>query len=481
MRVAIIHYHFHRGGVRTVVENACSALSGGDYQFAVLSGEPLPEDGAAASGTLPQSGAPYRVLPELAYWRREWAPLVLERAKALAAEMLGGPPDVWHIHNHSLGKNATVPRLVTVLAAEGTPVLLQIHDFAEDGRPDNYRYLADVFGASDAEEIARGLYPQGGRVHYATLNGRDARFLTMAGALPERVHLLPNAVHLSLEADPVTPPPEHPLILYPTRAIRRKNIGEFLLYSRLGPPATYAVTMAPGNPVERPIYERWVALAHELNLPVEWEFGERSGMSFPALMIAARQIFTSSVGEGFGLAFLEPWLAGRPVAGRDLPEITGDFIQAGVRLPGLYSELRIPLGLQADKVRSTYQDALARAFQAYGRPLGRTALDAAWDEASPDGKVDFGKLDEAGQEHVIRIAEGLEFPSPEVTESVVAENRRVIMENYGPSAYRQRLEALYQRVAGESTTPIGQTPLSGSRLLECFLAPSRFTPLRGVR
>jgi glycosyltransferase involved in cell wall biosynthesis len=476
MRIAIIHYHFNKGGVRSVVENAGHALAASDLRFCVLTGEPLPEDGAVAAGTLPQSGMPYRVLPELAYGA-EASPGLAERARGLAAEVLGGAPDLWHFHNHSLGKNGSVPALAAELVSAREPVLLQIHDFAEDGRPDNYAYLREA----GLLEPGRGLYPGGGRVHYAVLNGRDAGFLKRAGA--ERVHLLPNAVHVPAEEGATLPPTgESPLYLYPTRAIRRKNIGEFLLWARLrGENTRFAVTMAPANPVEKPIYEAWVALAAELGLPVEWEYGTRSGLGFPALMASAERVVTTSVGEGFGLAFLEPWLFGRPVAGRDLPEITRDFTAEGLRFPGLYEAL--PVRVDRRELRTSYERALAGAFGSYGRVLREAELEAAWAEVTAGGFVDFAKLDEAGQAWVIR--EGARFVDlpevPAVGPEVLEENRRIIAERYGPAAYGRRLEEVYRAVAEGARDAENEWNVDGARLLECFLAPSRFTPLRGLR
>ena len=42
-------------------------------------------------------------------------------------------------------------------------------------------------------------------------------------------------------------------------------------------------------------------------------------------MASAHRLVTTSVAEGFGLAFLEPWLFGKGLLGRNLPEITVDF------------------------------------------------------------------------------------------------------------------------------------------------------------
>ena len=63
-----------------------------------------------------------------------------------AAEIgLGGKPDLWHIHNHCLGKNPSLTQAVSHLAEDGNPILLQPHDFAEDGRPSNFNCLNQVY------------------------------------------------------------------------------------------------------------------------------------------------------------------------------------------------------------------------------------------------------------------------------------------------------------------------------------------------
>ena len=62
----------------------------------------------------------------------------------------------------------------------------------------------------------------------------------------------------------------------------------------------------------------------------------------------AQAIVSTSVAEGFGLGFLEPWVFGKSLCGRNLPEITGDFSQHGVRLDNLYDRLELNLDLLKD-------------------------------------------------------------------------------------------------------------------------------------
>ncbi len=257
MKVAIVHPHFRRGGVTRVVENAVAALAPHAVEIACLSGEPY------AGTALPR----HTEVPGLGYINEfsPTAPAALAAdLRAAARTALGGEPDIWHIHNHSLGKNVHLPGALRLLAEEGARLLLQLHDFAEDGRPENYRRLQAAY--PERRTFAHSLYPASPAVHYAVLNGRDEAALRTAGVPEGRRHLLPNPVAVPALTDDA-PPPELPpgterLILYPTRAIRRKNLGELLLHAALSPAGTlFATTLRPENPEWRAIHGRWEALA----------------------------------------------------------------------------------------------------------------------------------------------------------------------------------------------------------------------------
>ena len=220
LRIALVHYHLRPGGVTTVLSRTLAALRDHAVQCVVLSGEAC-EDPA----TWP---APVRVVPGLGYDDGTSSRLTAEDLERAATDALGGPPQLWHIHNHALGKSAGLPRVVPDLARRGCPLLLHLHDFAEDGRPGNYARLNQQLG-----DAADRLYPRAAHVHYAVLNRRDHSFLLHAGAPADQVHVLPNPIRLDGDAGLVEPVAGH--MIYPTRAIRRKNVGEFLLWSLLGP------------------------------------------------------------------------------------------------------------------------------------------------------------------------------------------------------------------------------------------------------
>ncbi len=480
-RIAVVHYHLRPGGVTNVIRNAVASLGPKAYRTVVLSGLPPALEVAAPVG----------VVDGLNYAGSKQAPRagdLADRLAQAAEEALGGPPDLWHFHNHSIGKNPALTRVVGLFAARGDRLLLQIHDFPEDGRPGNYREL--VIGAADGSRAQLGpaLYPQGGHVHYATLNSRDRDFLVSSGAAPDRVHRLPNPVALDPARSREVPASGSRLFLYPTRAIRRKNLGEFLLWAALAPRGDrFAATLAPTSPSDKAAYDRWVALARRLKLPVQFEAGRDGAIPFAALLKSATAVMTTSIAEGFGLAFLEPWLVRRPVLGRDIPELTREFKDEGVQLPNLYAHVPVPLAwLDADALRRRIRTAYGTLLEAYGRKPTGDEAEAAVHAATSSEHVDFGRLDEETQAVVVRRARktpedfaSLALPLPEprsLPQQALSHNLRTIRDRYGLPAYAARLDAVYHAVLAGEARPADD--LDAENLLSRFIAPERFNLLR---
>ncbi len=488
LNVAVIHYHLRGGGVTRVIQHAIHALAGAGGRAVVLTGESPDTD----------TGLDVRVVEGLGYATRGAKHDQRARLRELheaARDGLGHEPDLWHIHNHCLGKNALTPVLVRALAGQGARVLLQIHDFAEDGRPENYRLLRDALSGPDAESLGNILYPQAGNVHYCLLNARDHGFLARAGVQASQLHLLPNAVCVDAAGEGRADADcrsggssagSERLYLYPTRAIRRKNLGELVLWSCLaGDGDGFATTLAPKNPGAVPVHDAWVKFARELGLPVEFAIGEKSSLGFAGLLARAHACVTTSVAEGFGLAFLEPWLAGKPLAGRKLPEITCEFEDAGVDLSGLYARLTVPLAWVGEvELRARIRDALVRSRSAYALDTGEAEIEAAFAAAAGQGRVDFGRLDEELQMRVVRrvaadrelggdlAPSGLGAPEGKV----VRQNQRVIRAQYSLEQYAERLLGIYGQVVAAGTNEL--PAVDADRLLSLFAAPERFCLLR---
>lgn len=464
MIVAIVHYHLHRGGVTRVIEHALRALPESVHPV-LLCGEPPPEGAeawpcpvAVIEGLGYDAPAPRRTASELA---REMT--------AAVRRMAGRPADLWHIHNHSLGKSAALTGAVPLLAEEGHPLLLQIHDLPEDGRPANYAHLT--------AHLDGPRYPVAPHIHYATINSRDGSFLRRAGLADTHLHALPNAVWVG-ELDAPDPEPDPTLFLYPTRAIRRKNLGELLLWAAAaGPGQRFAVTLAPENPAARRGYDRWRAVSRELHLPVTFDIASQFAGSFGELVRSAHSVVTTSVAEGFGLAFLEPWLLGRPLAGRNLPEITDEFQAAGIHLSGTYERLEVPVAqVDLPGLRERLRLALAETYASYRRPLPPDAVEEALDDMIHNDHIDFGRLDETAQEQILRSEWRPARLEVKATDAEVARNAEIIADRYGLGQYADRLLQLYTRVAESESGPC--EALSANALLDAFLNPTRFNLLR---
>lgn len=521
MNVAIVHYHLNRGGVTRVIANhllAWDSLLPRDQtgRAAILFGgrdAGWPHDLADRLQSVelslhPIEGIDYDEL-------QSPNPAALADRLRNALRRLGFSPrqTVVHVHNHSLGKNVSLPGALQVLAQDGFGLLLQIHDFAEDFRPQGYRRLALALGH---DKLPGLLYPQSSRIHYAVLNRRDHRVLRQAGTHGKRLHYLPNTapdLHSSAQRVPARRKlqerfgvsPSQQFVLYPVRGIRRKNVGEALLWAllqsrTLGVRETVVgMTLAPLNPAEQKTYRHWKQVASDLRLPFLFECGESGGLSFEENVTSADRILTTSVAEGFGMAFLESWLAGKPLAGRNLSEVTADFTDAGLRFPDLYDRLEIPIdwvgrGRFADVLRS----GLTRVLAAYGRsPLDPGRWDEVLSRKIRGGCVDFGDLDEPLQEQVLRIAASDAAALGELRErnpviragartgkrsmSVEADaryNQRLIRGAYSLQPSGRRLHDTYEAVLGSPQAGEITDPSATERILDSFLDPARFRLIR---
>ncbi len=496
LKIGIIHYHLRGGGVTRVIENTVKALDATSTDTVVLIGEDPPVTCSIRSSC--------RIVEGISYGYGEddvEVDTIVEEIKDQARSALGSLPDLWHIHNHALGKNVKLTRAVLKLAEEGHRFLFQMHDFAEDGRPGNYKKYREYEVDERNLDLTPYLYPQADHLHYGVLNGRDYRFLSDAGLEVSRLHLIQNPVFVEEEENdfegeaPDTLKdnlfdPDKELFLYPTRAIRRKNMGEFLLWSILSDAnKEFAVTLAPKNPEQRSSYATWTSLGNKYQLPLHFEVGRRWHGSFPQLMRRADYIVTTSVAEGFGFCFLEPWLFDRPLFGRDLPLITDDFRKDEIELPGLYRSLTLPIEwFTEERLFNALEEGLKQTYQTYGKSISKREIKEAIALLTKNDQIDFGVLDETAQEQIVELLihrpdlhyhfDPNELIPPEgaPSQSLIQQNREKIQSHFSLEKFRDRLISLYKEVA-ESTPSSVEYGLSED-LLDRFLDPEMFTLLR---
>lgn len=478
--VAIVHYHLHRGGVTRVIHTASRCLTDAGIPHVILSGEP------DESGTK----LPVQVVDGLRYGTEAGGISGIQLVQAMrgaVSSALGPQPVVWHFHNHSLGRNRVMADAVAILAEAGEAMVLQFHDFAEDGRPQNYPVIADT----------ETLYPHSPRIRHAFINSRDRSYFLSAGLPAAHSSLLPNAITPPAVLKPLEKPPENPLVLYPVRGIRRKNLGELFLLAALSPKGTrYAVSLGPDNERWIPYHDEWAAFAEDTGLPVMLDVVGRLSPSpkaprtFASWLRHATHCITTSVAEGFGLGFLEPATLGKPLLGRNLPAVTNDFAEAGI-VPGrLYDRLLVPVSwVGMETLRQRLIRSLRVSLETYGQAMSNEHLERSFAAMLHKGHLDFGNLPEDLQRQVIHrilAGDGTDSVLVEIraeTQPVRAWLRRTLKQTeptakpqdllaYAPEAYCERLRKLYNTLI--ETKPSAPEYLPKHKVLARFLKPGSF-------
>lgn len=318
MRVAIIHYHLRPGGVTRVIEETSEALTALGIENIVLADD----------------------VPGLGYGGNTGSETLAANLRTAACAGLGSAPDAWIFHNPTLGKNRDIPGVIEQFAHEGEAVLLHIHDLAEDGRSANF---------ANIPAPAR-LHLTAPRAHHAFINTRDMARFVEAGLPPERAHLLPNPVAIDpCLGHPPIGPSLAPLVFYPVRGIRRKNLGELCLLAALAPAGTrFAVSRAPENPDELSTHDFWRNFATAHQLPVWFDVTDRLA-PFPELPAdfqtwrnTATHWISTSVAEGFGQTLAEAATCQKPIIARALD---AGFTPTDRR--GIYGKIQVT-GVGAD-------------------------------------------------------------------------------------------------------------------------------------
>ncbi len=437
MKIAFVHYHLKTGGVTTVIKQQVEALAE-DCKCLVI------------SGAEPQSDFPADVvvIPELAYSTVGGPSIdarkVARSIKAAIRQALQSDCDVLHVHNPILAKNRHFLTILDHLQNEHVKLFLQIHDFAEDGRP--FSYFPEA-------------YPRD--CHYGVLTSRDHEILLNAGLSAKGVHLVPNMITALPDGLESHQHPDNGFVLYPIRGIRRKNIGEAILLSLFFRNAErLVITLPPNSPADLKSYRDWKSFVGTHHLKVEFDAGLQS--DFSKLVRAARFLITTSVTEGFGFSFLEPWISGKLLWGRNLRNVTRDFEQQGIRLDHLYHHLEIPLDW-IDRVSffDRWQSCIRQMSEIFDYPIQNRDIASSFEKTTANGCIDFGMLDEDFQKQVIVrlladpdnletvrcINPFLADPgSVDHKDKLIHQNKLAVVSSYNRESYRKRLIRIYASV-----------------------------------
>ena len=264
--------------------------------------------------------------------------------------------------------------------------ICRVHDFVQQ-RPHFFRNVKKFheyrFGVVPNWHSV--LYPASPNIKYIAINRYDRSRLIEHGIEESNIFYIPNSVDIEMippddRTDELRTKIIHQekldssvrFILYPVRCVRRKNVEEAIFFT------CYLNSLAAGNTTRnhghikgkfhllvslRPesgddarYTNQLIEFANKHRLPVSIGFNdlvalererdpqdptniERYGVG--DMVRVADLVITTSVLEGFGFAYLEPWILDRPVIGRSIPFIAPDFQSQGMKLGHLYTVLLI--------------------------------------------------------------------------------------------------------------------------------------------
>jgi hypothetical protein len=457
MRIALVHYHLHPGGVTSVVYHQAQALVDQGESVLILTGDEKP----------PEQPIPVSYVKELCY---EGPSAAAPLAQALLEAMKvywGQAADILHVHNPLIQTHEALMPALNILKSQNIHLLLQIYDLVQDFRSGN---IPDS-------------YPE--NCHYGLITSRDYSYLYRFGMKPEGMHLIPHEVASICS----TPGMERKRYLYPVRAVRRKNIGEALLLSLFIPKGrTIAITLPPLDKLDWWVYRYWRNFAASLKLPVEFGVGldaplsDSFGSSFCTI--------TTSIKGSLGFSFLEPWTAGRAVIGRRINYICHDFEKAGIRFDALYDAIRIPRVYIASSVLlKKFKQAINRIYTSFSlKEPPSYVRQMIIDDLFSQETFDFGRFNEELQEALIRTLVSNDVACQDVAEinpfltrlanwqpdeALIEQNRRIILNQYSKERIGNILQDMYYTVL--YTPVIHRSSLS--KLLDMYLDPLRFSLL----
>ncbi len=363
MHLVIFHYHLLPGGVTQVIVSSVTAM----LKFipsvtavTLVSGRRENTEAVLAAirkstaGSLgAKKGLHLEVIPEIGYVSEKTdPPSPQDLVRILTGKFKKG---IWWIHNFQLGKNPVFTEALLAVAQEypSIKMVLQIHDFPECAR---YEYVRKL-----QRHIKGSYYPVSPNVRYAVINKRDRKLLAEAGVPEPALFLLNNPLketaplantipdkaldHFFTDTEP-SYEPEHPIWMYPVRTIRRKNVLEAGLITRMLPEEPNLFVTLPGVSEAEKSYSALVEAAFSRGL-IKGVFasglkGAASGMNFMRQISASTVILSTSIQEGFGYLFFNALQWEKPLFARYLDILDGTESIFRNQAAAFYSNILVP-------------------------------------------------------------------------------------------------------------------------------------------
>jgi len=264
--------------------------------------------------------------------------------------------------------------------------IFRAHDFFKD-RPENFVNVIKLNGALDSSitDWHSILFPNMPNVYFTAINRASLNFIYEQGIPEERLFYIPNCLDATIHHGDDQSPDfrkvlekewglahDEKILFSPIRCTPRKNIEESLLLlrllNRLGKPGNdtpdslkhsmkfhliLSMNIESGKAASySEAIEKYI---QEHNIPAHIGFrglidlervyddeGQIKTYSLSDAYSISKAVLTTSVLEGFGFVFLEPWITDNFLIGRNINDITCDFkTYAGLSFDTLYNNLTI--------------------------------------------------------------------------------------------------------------------------------------------
>ncbi|MBN2322772.1 MAG: hypothetical protein JXQ30_03485 [Spirochaetes bacterium] len=354
--------------------------------------------------------------------------------------------------------------------------IYRCHDFVQQ-RPVNFKNVKKFYESrfGIVPHWHSVLYPAFPNIRYIAINRYDRARLFEHGIEEKSVYHIPNSVDRTIVPEDDRGgelgglikkkeglDPETRFILYPVRCVRRKNVEEAIFLTELFNIISKNKNLVKNHGIDgkyhllvsiRPSSEneaatdassdaayaaRLTEFAKENDLPVtigiedmvglerEYDPKAKGGIArygIGDLYMASELVITTSILEGFGFVYIEPWLLNRAVIGRSIPYVTPDFQASGMKLGHLYTALIVN--------RHDYKDVGS-------------------EEADPNGSLEkrlefILKLKEPGfverfiESNETMITATIRLFDPENRKKVIEKNREVVEDVYSQEAVGRKL------------------------------------------
>jgi hypothetical protein len=212
--------------------------------------------------------------------------------------------------------------------------------------------------------------------------------------------------------------------------------------------------------------------------------------AFENLVQSARMIITTSISEGFGFSFLEPWTAGQMLSGRCLSDICSNFINKQMKLDHLYDRFKIPLD-HIDQMQffDQWKTCIRENAGVFKISVSDKAIARAYERMTSGKIMDFCLMDEHFQKQVIKgiltdkkfkyqiIAHNpflSDFTQMPDSSDIINHNRAIVETEFSRNKYRTQLLQAYKNVIHQ---PVSHQ-IDKKVLAESFLNLKNFSLLK---